>query len=182
MINTLPTNRSSRAKQRGTSAHIHLTEQPVIPQETGSPQASFLKAVRHKWTTHSTSGAHQPVLCKQRWAQPINWKWITLFSVALNIFEKDLGQVRIENGRKGYPQKTIPEEISEYIKSWKNREYLSVFTFFSRFAFILCISSVQSLSRVRLCDPMNRTTPGLPVHHQLPEFTKTHVHWVADAI
>ena len=30
--------------------------------------------------------------------------------------------------------------------------------------------------------PMNRTTPGLPVHHQLPEFTQTHVHWVGDAI
>jgi len=29
-----------------------------------------------------------------------------------------------------------------------------------------------------LCDPMNRSTPGLPVHHQLPEFTQTHVHWV----
>ena len=33
-----------------------------------------------------------------------------------------------------------------------------------------------------LCDPMNRSTPGLPVHHQLPEFTQTHVHWVSDAI
>ena len=33
-----------------------------------------------------------------------------------------------------------------------------------------------------LCDPMNRSTPGLPVHHQLPEFTKTHVHQVSDAI
>ena len=29
---------------------------------------------------------------------------------------------------------------------------------------------------------MNRSTPGLPVHHQLPEFTQTHVHWVGDAI
>ena len=29
-----------------------------------------------------------------------------------------------------------------------------------------------------LCDPMNRSTPGLPVHHQLLEFTQTHVHWV----
>ena len=29
-----------------------------------------------------------------------------------------------------------------------------------------------------LCDPMNRSTPGLPVHHQLPEFTQTHVHWL----
>ena len=44
-------------------------------------------------------------------------------------------------------------------------------------------SSVQSLSRVRLCDPMNRSTPGLPVHHhQLPELTQTHVHQVRDAI
>ena len=33
-----------------------------------------------------------------------------------------------------------------------------------------------------LCDPMNHSTPGLPVHHQLPEFTPTHVHWVGDAI
>ena len=33
-----------------------------------------------------------------------------------------------------------------------------------------------------LCDPTNRSTPGLPVHHQLPEFTQTHVHQVSDAI
>ena len=33
-----------------------------------------------------------------------------------------------------------------------------------------------------LCDPMNQSTPGLPVHHQLPEFTQTHVHRVGDGI
>ena len=33
-----------------------------------------------------------------------------------------------------------------------------------------------------LCDPMNRSMPGLPVHHQLPEFTQTHVHRVGDVI
>ena len=33
-----------------------------------------------------------------------------------------------------------------------------------------------------LCKPMNHSTPGLPVHHQLPEFTQTHVHRVGDAI
>ena len=43
-------------------------------------------------------------------------------------------------------------------------------------------SSVQSLSDVRLCNPMNRSTPGLPVHHELPELTQTHVHQVDDAI
>ena len=33
-----------------------------------------------------------------------------------------------------------------------------------------------------LCDPMGRNTPGLPVHHQLPEFIQTPVHWASDAI
>ena len=37
-------------------------------------------------------------------------------------------------------------------------------------------------SCLTLCDPMNLSTPGLPVHHQLPEFTQTHVHRVSDAI
>ena len=47
-------------------------------------------------------------------------------------------------------------------------------------------SSVQFSSVAQscptLCDPMNRSTPGLPVHHQLPEFTQTHIHRVGDAI
>ena len=46
----------------------------------------------------------------------------------------------------------------------------------------LGFSLVQSLSRVRLCDPMNRSMPGFPVHHHLPEFTQTHVHRVGDGI
>ena len=33
-----------------------------------------------------------------------------------------------------------------------------------------------------LCDPMDCSMPGFPVHHHLPEFTQTHVHWVSDAI
>ena len=49
----------------------------------------------------------------------------------------------------------------------------------------LCITAgnkVQSLSRVRLCDPMDFSTPGLPVHHQLLELAQIHVNWVGDAI
>ena len=60
------------------------------------------------------------------------------------------------------------------------------------FAFLCCpwgsrgkntvqFSSIAQLCPT-LCDPMNCSTPGLPVHHQLPEFTQTHVHQVADAI
>ena len=45
----------------------------------------------------------------------------------------------------------------------------------------ICFSSVTQ-SCPTLCDPMNHSTPGLPVHHQLPEFTQTHVHRVGDII
>ena len=47
---------------------------------------------------------------------------------------------------------------------------------------IFCQFSLVTQSCLTLCDPMNRSTPGLPVHHQLPEFTQTHVHQVGDAI
>ena len=42
--------------------------------------------------------------------------------------------------------------------------------------------SLVAQSCPTLCDHMNRSTPGLPVHHQLPEFTQTHIHRVSDAI
>ena len=53
-------------------------------------------------------------------------------------------------------------------QSWKDRESLQ-------------FSSAAQLCPT-LCNPMDPSTPGLPVHHQLPEFTQTHVHWVGDAI
>ena len=47
--------------------------------------------------------------------------------------------------------------------------------------YYLYFSSVTQ-SCLTICDPMERSTPGLSVHCQLPEFTQTHVHWVSDAI
>ena len=57
----------------------------------------------------------------------------------------------------------------------------------SHFHTIFSVQLTVQLSSVAqscptLCDPMNRSTPGLPVHHHLPEFTQTHVHRVRDAI
>ena len=80
--------------------------------------------------------------------------------------------------------------------NWSNLARTILLFFFKKlFLFFVCFSfssfffscmdlirSDQSFSRVRLCDPMNRSMPGLPVHHQLPEFTQTHVHRVGDAI
>ena len=49
---------------------------------------------------------------------------------------------------------------------------------------IYCSVQFSSVAQscLTLCDPMNRSTPGPPVHHQLPEFTQTQVHRVSDAI
>ena len=49
---------------------------------------------------------------------------------------------------------------------------------------VFCSIQFSSLAQscLTLCDPMNRSTPGLPVHHQLPESTQTHVHRVGDDI
>ena len=49
-------------------------------------------------------------------------------------------------------------------------------------ALLLIQFSSVAQSCPTLCDPMNRSTPGLPVHHQHPEFTQTHIHQVSDAI
>ena len=51
----------------------------------------------------------------------------------------------------------------------------------NRYLFKVQFSSVAQ-SCLTPCDPMNCSMPGLPVHHQLPEFTQTRVHWVAEAI
>ena len=65
-------------------------------------------------------------------------------------------------------------------KEFKKLKYL----YFSKIDFYnlnIQFSSVTQLC-LTLCDPMNRRTPGLPVHHQLPESTQNHVHRVGDAI
>ena len=49
-------------------------------------------------------------------------------------------------------------------------------------AYLTYIQSSVAHSCPTLCDPMNCSTPGFPVHHQLPDLTQTHVHWIGDAI
>ena len=78
------------------------------------------------------------------------------------------------------------------VSSW-SRDWTLVFCIAGRFFTIwitresskVTFTSVQFSSVAQscrtLCDPMNHSTPGLPVHHHLPEFTQTHVHWARDA-
>ena len=72
---------------------------------------------------------------------------------------------------------------------WKRRglhfchlKYSAFYILYTNIFLLTQFSSVKSLSRVWLCNPMNCSTPGLPVHHQLPEFIQTHVHWVGDVV
>ena len=53
-----------------------------------------------------------------------------------------------------------------------------------RLVHLCCMFQFSSVAQScpTLCDPMNHSTPGLPVHHELPEFTQTHVHRVSDVI
>ena len=69
------------------------------------------------------------------------------------------------------------------VRSWIARRNPSLTTFvFPTLGFRSGQIRSVTQSCPTLCDPMNRSMPGLPVHHQLPEFTQTHVHRVSDAI
>ena len=76
-----------------------------------------------------------------------------------------------ENGDRGWQ--------TYYVSVTGRNKVLGFYTLFP-------ISSVQFSSVTQscstVCDPVNRSKPGLPVHHQLPEFTQTHIHRVSDAI
>ena len=73
-----------------------------------------------------------------------------------------------------------------YILLYVEKYICQKFIYLSLSLYIYIHISVQFSSVAQSCptlwDPMNRSTPGLPVHHQLPEFTQTHVYQVSDAI
>ena len=79
-------------------------------------------------------------------------------------------------------------QISDIIYGQKNQKSnsCSIWSFFGHLERIWMSSFSQVSSVIQsgpaLCDPMDCSTPDLPVHLQLPEFTQTHVHWVGDAI
>jgi len=71
-------------------------------------------------------------------------------------------------------------EATEMSIGWQMNKEVVVYIHNGIFSSVQFSSVAQSCPT--LCDPMNLSTPSLPVHHQLPEFTQTHVHRVSDAI
>ena len=76
------------------------------------------------------------------------------------------------------------DEAGQYLLAFTWKKKNSPWQYCLKVTYLEYVYQIRSVSQScpTLCDPMNRSTPGLPVHHQLPDFTQTHVHWVSDAI
>ena len=74
-------------------------------------------------------------------------------------------------------------KIGRYKQKLMRKQYFFIYGHHHIFPSVQ-FSSVSSVAQScpTLCDPMNHSMPGLPVYHQLPEFTQTHVYQVSDAI
>ena len=101
----------------------------------------------------------------QNWVHKINsWKYLAIWRTVLLVF----------------PHQKVPHFYSPpwipFRRCWKSAATQDLI--------LIVVDQFSSVIQLclTLCDPMDCSTPGLPVHHQLPEFTQTHVHWVSDAI
>ena len=89
------------------------------------------------------------------------------------------GSVIAERGGKGWEVGGRFKREGTYVYLWLI--HVDVWQQSNQYCKAIQFSSVTH-SRPTLCDPMDCSTPGLPVHHQLLEFTQTHAHWVSDTI
>ena len=117
----------------------------------------------------------------------MRWQWPLISTPQL----PDMGNVAAEETKLCIictykvhimPPWTMLLSCVAFSSSWYLTEILEGHSTSSSFHVFL--NSVHSFTQscLTLYDHMDCSTPGLPVHHQLPEFTQTHVHWVGDAI
>ena len=136
---------------------------PVDGSPPGSPVPGILQARTLEWVAISYSSA---------------WKW--------EVKMKWLSHVRLRDPTDC----SLPGSSVHGIFQARVLEWIAI-AFTKSISFVyLCSKYYKQNNQIRsvaqswptLCDPMNRSTPDLPIHHQLPEFTETHVHRVSDAI
>ena len=121
---------------------------------------------------------HWKCLKEPNWPQPLQkiFKDKTAWSLS-HLMSYDLWFAKLDKTSLSYPTlqtNSCPVFFRRKIAS------ISIIISFSKHSSVQFSSVAQSC--LTLCDPMNRSTPGLPVHHQLPEFTQTHGPQVSDAI
>ena len=117
---------------------------------------------------------------------------VALFSFCLSSFQASryfpMSPLFISGGQSiGVSVSVLPMNIQGWFPLWLNDlnslQYKGLSRIFSsKIQFSLVQLSSVSQSCLTLCNPMDCSTPGLPVHHQLSEFTQTHAHWSSDAI
>ena len=101
----------------------------------------------------------------------MNERWVLL---SIDLSEIVIKSLKIKN-TLSYEKFFVCVLLKSHIK------YYACLIFKSKIIILSIQFSSVTQSCPTLCDPMNRSTPGLPVHHQLPKFTQTHVHRVSDA-
>ena len=111
---------------------------------------------------------------------------VTLISKSGQIFREIVKQLlffsykqllNTQGGASQWVLITIYFVLVEILVTFKFCNCFDIFIIWSKH-----VSVQVSHSYPTLCDPMDCSIPGFPVHHQLPELTQTHVHWVGDAI
>ena len=155
---------------------------------------TILKTTKWSWfiskANHSTPQRSRQ--CSNHWCQR-SWSWPFLWRhtapTITNTKEDVLFIIECKSWKSKTPGVTVKfglgvqNEVGQSLSFFKRTHwsYQTAFSNNTRDDFTYQFSSVTQ-SCPTLCDPMNLSTPGLPVHHQLPEFTQTHIHRVGDTI
>ena len=96
---------------------------------------------------------------------------------------KDTSWISELRNKKWEMEETWSKNGHTELEGFMRYFYIFYFIFLSHVNFEASVQfSSVAQSCPTLCDPKNCSTPGLPIHHQLPEFTQTQVHWISDAI
>ena len=161
------------------------------PEEPGGPQSTGLQRVGHNWSDLARKHTHSLVAQMVKSLSSMQETWI-IPGVRRNPWRREWLPTPIFLPGEFHGQRSLGGFSSWGCKESDMTEWLTLSHFF---AFISqqiingrsgIWTSVQFSSVAQLCptlgDPMNQSTPGLPVHHQLLEFTHTRVHQVGDAI
>ena len=125
---------------------------------------------------HTKQEEHSVLICNSPWPPAGVWR----------LQEKDKTMGRIQRGRRGLQPSNARVRLMCLFYYWTelcraDAEQHNIELELVKIRCTVQFSSVTQSSPT-LCDPMNHSMPGLPVHHQLLEFTQTHVHRVGDAI
>ena len=154
-----------------TQTHIHRVSDAIQPS--------------HPWSSPS-SPASSPSQYQSlfQWVNSLHEVAKVLeFQLQHHSFQRN-PRVDLQNGLVGSPCSPRDSQESSPIPQFKSINSLALSFLYS--SALISIHSVHfspvAQCCLTLCDPMNHSTPGLPVHHQLPEFTQTRVYLVSDAI